>query len=71
MNIIGIEAYGLELSEYAMKNAISNVQQGDVTKDLGVGKYDLVIAYDLLEHINYEDLDKSINNLIKTTDGVL
>lgn len=67
MNQVGIDAYGLDISKYAFENGLNtNIQLGDILeKDVGV--CDLVIAYDLLEHINYKDLDKAIEKLIKTS----
>ena len=73
MRNIGIKASGLEISKFAVENRLSNyVVPGDAKIDTVFNenmekKYDLSIAYDLLEHINYEDLDKTINNIIKHT----
>jgi len=69
MNQVGIDTDGFELSEFAVNNKLhQNVFLGDITKiDIAV-KYNLVIAYDLLEHINYEDLSKVLDNLIKLSD---
>jgi hypothetical protein len=63
MNLLGIDATGVEISEYAVRHRFhENVNEYDVTNPMSI-KADLVIAYDLLEHIKYEDLDKVINNL--------
>lgn len=68
MNTIGIKAYGWEVSNYAVKNKMhENISQADITKHNQVNKTDLVIAYDLLEHIPYNKLDEAIKNLIKST----
>jgi len=65
MNQIGINAYGIELSKYATdNNYIKNkVSQGDITLKGDYGKPDLVVAYDVLEHVKYEDLDKAIDTI--------
>lgn len=65
-----IDAVGLELSDWAICNPVLNnliLYKGDITKDLTFPEKDLVIAYDVLEHISYEDLDSAINTLIKST----
>jgi len=61
---------GVELSAYAVKNKISehlDIEQGDILDYKIEYKRELSIAYDVLEHIKYEDLDKAINTLIKST----
>lgn len=68
MNQIGIETFGLEISKYAFENSYNtNVQTGDILTCGEVGQTDLVIAYDLLEHINYKDLDIAIDRIIETS----
>ena len=69
MENIGIKVKGIELSDYAVKIKFSeNVVQGDVLDYNELGNFDLSIAYDLLEHIAYEDLDKAINTVITFSD---
>lgn len=68
MNNVGIIANGLELSQHAVANKMhKNIIRGDITKNFTINPVDLVIAYDLLEHIPYKKLDHSIDNLIKST----
>lgn len=64
MNRLGWDAVGIELSSYAVENGMSDIIQGSVLDYKG-DKAHLVIAYDLLEHLKYEDLSKAIDNLIK------
>jgi len=65
MNTIGIAACGIELSEYAVKHKMaSKIIQKDVLDEPDCGNYDLAVAYDLLEHINYKDLSKALENLV-------
>ena len=67
LNQIGVDAKGVEISEYAVKNAMDKeVRQGDVTNEKDIYISDLVVAYDILEHLSYEDLPKAINNLVKS-----
>lgn len=66
MNQVGVPTRGIEISKYAVDSKFhEGVEQGDLTEeDLGRGSHDLVICYDVLEHIEYEDLDIAIQNLI-------
>jgi len=59
------DAYGLELSQWAIDNKIcdSEIFQGDITKYESPYKYDLVTAIDILEHLEYKDLDKALKNI--------
>lgn len=66
MNKIGIETLGVELSQWAVKTRIdNNIIEGDILSDKDYGKHDLVLAYDLLEHIDIDDLSKAIDNILK------
>jgi len=66
LNDINVDAVGIELSDYAVKNALSDeVKQGNILNYKMIS--DVTIAYDVLEHLNYEDLDKAIDNMIKNT----
>jgi len=64
MNELGMNAMGVELSQYAVDHQFenANVVQGDVLDWKGE-KADLVVAYDILEHLEYGDLRKAIENL--------
>ena len=67
MKNVGIEAKGIEISEFAVNNKIHHdVYHGSVL-DFEWQNFDLAIAYDLLEHISYEDLDDAIQNLYDST----
>lgn len=70
MDQTGLDAFGWDISNYAVNNAIhKNVAQLDITKEIdSTLKADLVIAYDILEHISYEDLGMAINNLIESSE---
>lgn len=74
MNNIGMDASGCDISEYAINNALDKkIFLGDVTDDSdGVHPgdapwmpyfSDLIIAYDLFEHIPYEKLNDAIENI--------
>lgn len=71
LRMVGVEkTLGIELSKWAVEHRmIDSIIQGDITNlpetwdEKGL-RSDLVIAYDLLEHIPYDKLEKAINNLI-------
>jgi hypothetical protein len=59
LRLIGCEAYGEDISEYAIKNC-----KPDVSKYLSYpnnNKYDLLICKDVLEHV----LEQELSNLLK------
>ena len=67
MNQVGIDTLGIEISHFAVNNAIDNqnIIKGDILEyKRNVGLADLTIAYDVLEHIHYVDLEKAIENII-------
>jgi len=70
LNQIDVETKGIELSEYAVKHGMDAVHWGDITKR-SFGPTDLAIAYDLLEHIKYEELAKSIAHLSFGAENIL
>lgn len=69
LNEVGVETYGIELSQWATDHAYikDKVIQGDITQELRLNTYDLVICYDVLEHIEEIHLNKVINNISKLT----
>ncbi len=66
LRLINVSAWGLELSNYAVKNSLQPlcIFQDDIVHCKHKNEYDLVVAYDICEHLKYEDLDKAINNMI-------
>jgi len=55
----GIDAWGLEVSEYAVENSHGNVRLGDV-RDIPFGKqFDVVYSQGLWEYIPEEDIEKA------------
>lgn len=64
----GINYTGIELSKFAVKNSFVPIFQGNIL-NIQIDKfYDLAIAFDVLEHIDYKDLNKAINKLISSID---
>ncbi len=66
MKTIGLNSLGVEKSEFACNNSFDKqlVQKGDIrTFNEPVGNFDLTVAYDVLEHLDYDDLDAAIITL--------
>lgn len=71
---LGVEAVGFEISSWAVLNSPYRENDGHVwTEDLvnmhdtNTAPRDLVVAYDVLEHVEEEQLDVAINNLRNLT----
>lgn len=61
---------GIEISEWACKNAFVHfIEQGSIVDEKGYknnfGKWDLITAIDVLEHLDDEELDKALINMAK------
>jgi glycosyltransferase involved in cell wall biosynthesis len=70
----GVEAYGLDLSAYAIAQARADVrpflQVGSVTQPLSQ-KYDLIVCIEVLEHMPAPDAEAAIANFCQAADDVL
>ena len=66
LRIIGCEAYGEDISEYAIENCHPNVK--DYLSLPSENFYDLLICKDVLEHIEEEDLPGILKNIRKKSD---
>jgi 2-polyprenyl-3-methyl-5-hydroxy-6-metoxy-1,4-benzoquinol methylase len=69
-NAYDVEAFGFDKSKFAVMNPINaNTQMwiDDITKFETTQKFDLVTAIDILEHLEYEDLEKALIHIHKTT----
>ena len=75
LNLIGVNTQGTDISEYAVRTNPYGFKEDrlkveDVLK-LDEKDFDLVVAYDILEHIKYEDLSKALSNLRNATNKYL
>lgn len=66
LRMLGVEAYGLEISEYARKQALPSVKQyikqGDIRNiPFRKDEFDLVTAFNVLEHVYDEDIAKAVS----------
>lgn len=63
------ETKGLEISEWAQQNAFCNkddILVIDITTINQAFEFDLITAIDILEHLDYKDLDNVLNMMQKT-----
>jgi hypothetical protein len=70
----GINAEGFDISEYAVQNNLGGFGESIFWKDDIVNRkvsladeYDLVVIYDVLEHLDESDLPKALDNAYFTT----
>ncbi len=74
----GVEAYGIDISEYAISMVREDIKPfcvvGSLTEPLPQAlpqRYDLVITIEVLEHLYAEDGRKAIQNLCKLSDKII
>ena len=74
----GVEAYGIDISEYAISMVREDVREycavcslTDPLPEKLPGKFDLVISSEVLEHLSAEDGCRAIANLCARTDRVI
>jgi len=70
----GVQAYGIDISEYAIGEVRRDIQpycrQASLTKPIE-GRFDLVTCIEVLEHLPEEDARQAIRNLTGVTDTIL
>lgn len=70
----GIEAWGVDVSEYAIENVPSELQSychlGSVTEAFE-REYDLIVCLEVLEHLPQGESEKAVTNICRYTDDVL
>lgn len=65
---LGVDAHGVDISDWAVRYADTpRVVQADFSEQLIRKQYDLVVSYDVVEHIMPERLPFAINNLWQAT----
>ena len=75
---LGVEAYGVDISEYAIANVREDIRPycavGSLLEPLPEvlpRKYDLVLSIEVLEHLTAEDGKTAIRNLCQYSDKIL
>jgi SAM-dependent methyltransferase len=73
--IFRMEAYGVDISQYAVENSIESVRDyimwGDVSTanfSAQIKRFDLVVSFDAIEHIQPSMLNTAINNIFSLAD---
>ena len=70
----GIEAYGFDISEFAIANVHPSVKPycwvASATEPLS-RRYDLIVSVEVLEHLARDDAERAVANLCAHTDDVL
>ena len=70
----GVEAYGVDISEYAIRNVHPSIQPycwtGSVA-DPFPQRYDLIVSIEVLEHMSQNDALKAVENFSNFSDDVL
>ena len=70
----GIEAYGIDISEYAISQVDESIKEfcqvGSALDELGSG-YDLITCIEVLEHLPIGDARHAIRNICEAADDVL
>ena len=75
---LGVEAYGIDFSEYAIENADPIARpycvQGSLADPIPESlnrRYDLITCFEVLEHMSEEEGLKAIENLTKLSDTII
>jgi SAM-dependent methyltransferase len=70
----GVDAQGIDISSYAIDHVYEPIKPycrlGSVVGDLG-GRYDLIVAIELVEHMPPRDAEAAIENFCACTDDIL
>ena len=70
----GVEAFGVDISEYAIRNVHPDIQPycwvGSVT-DPFPQRYELIVCIEVLEHLPHHDAEEAVENLCRYTDDIV
>lgn len=66
----GIPSYGFDISEYAIENACG-LAKGFTSTDLPERTYDLVICYDVLEHLTPKEITDTLEKIRKYASNIV
>lgn len=68
--MIGLNVVGTDISKFAVNSSYckDDMIVDDIVKTNLKDTAKLIVVYDILEHITYEDIDKAINNIIKLSE---
>ncbi len=70
----GVEAWGIDISEYAIQNVASDMQPycqvGSITEPFG-RRYDLIVTIEVVEHMPQADSEAAVANLCRHSDDII
>ena len=70
----GVEAYGLDISDYAISLVRDDIKEyckvKSATEQISE-RYDLITCIEVLEHLSPEDISKAIDNMCNATDMII
>lgn len=70
----GVEAWGVDISEYAISNVSPEIQEfcwtGSIT-DPFPQRYDLIVSIEVVEHLQKADSEKAVRNFCQYSDDIL
>jgi len=71
--LMGLDVIGTDISNWAIEHSYckENMIVDDIVNTKLNEKAKLIVLYDILEHLNYEDLDKALKNIIKFGDNFI
>jgi 2-polyprenyl-3-methyl-5-hydroxy-6-metoxy-1,4-benzoquinol methylase len=71
----GVEAYGVDISEYAVSQVRQDVRPfctvASVTDPFPLERYDLIFCIETLEHLETSDAERAVANICSYTDDVI
>ncbi len=74
LRVRGIEAYGVDISEYAIQHVYPDIKQycrvGSITDPLPQ-RYDLIVSIEVFEHMPPADSEQAIANLCQYSDNIV
>ncbi|MCQ2493249.1 MAG: methyltransferase domain-containing protein [Lachnospiraceae bacterium] len=71
---IGVEAYGIDISEYAISQVREDIKPFCRVKDATLDieeKYDLITCIEVVEHLDMKDAVKTIEQMCKAADDII
>ena len=70
----GVEAYGVDISEYAIKNTHQDIKEycwvGSIANPLPQ-KYDLIVSIEVVEHMPKQEAEAAVGNICRYSDDIL
>lgn len=68
LNEFGVHSIGVDISDYALRFS-KNCFRGDISNLNMDETFDLVVGFDILEHIDEKRIDETIKGIVKVCEG--